>query len=445
MRVDIFNRIKLPFIRETIIYGFGNISNSAVYLVLLPLLTKTFSPGEYGLMELISVTILIIATVAGLGLDTAILRFFHEEEEVLRKKIISSTIMVASLISALVIAALSLLFFSLVEVGIFSQAKSSLFLALADIPAVVFIANIQALLRIRKKALWFSTIAFSRILLTFVFTFMMIKFFSLGIASLFISIFIVDGSLSAISFFSLRNYCSLRFSIPVFKKTFSYSLPLIFSSLIIVLLANVNKYFLRQFHGFQAVGIYAVGQKICMALGIAGMSFRQAWIPHAFSIINQDDSRLVYKNTFRGFVLVFFSCAALLVLASPWLIPIISSEAYLGATVVVGYVCAGIILINISGSFFNLGIHIKQKTKFSFIAYAAGLAVNILLNILLIPKFSILGAGLALFAGYFVTAGILLYFSERLYRISYDLRLFFIILSVYLLFVSILLTRGSGI
>lgn len=435
--------IKTPLLRDTILYGFGNISNAAVYIILLPLLTKTFTPGEYGLMELISVTILIIATVAGLGLDSAILRFFCGEEDIEKQRRVCSTVMTASMVSALAFVILSFFFFYLIDIGIFSQAKIPLFLALADIPFAVFIANIQAFLRISKKAIWFCLIAFLRILFTFFLTFILIRLFSFGIASLFLSILIVDGALTLITLPFLRNYFSFDFSPLTLKKTLSYSLPLILSSLIIVLLGNINKYFLQHFHGLRAVGVYAVGQKICMVLGIGGTSFRQAWIPHAFSIMQKGDSEVIYRKTFTAFILIFFTCALLLVLTAPWLIPFISSGKYAEAAVIIGYVSAGIILINLSGSFFNLGIHIKEKTKFSAVAYISGLAVNIALNLALIPYFSILGAGLALLAGYFVTAILLFYFSNRIYRISYNMKLFLIVLGSYLILVTFISAKGS--
>jgi len=69
---------------------------------------------------------------------------------------------------------------------------------------------------------------------------------------------------------------------------------------------------------------------------------------------------------------------------------------------------------------FVVGIHLKKKTKFLPIITGAGLAVNIVVNLFLIPKFGMMGAGYAKVAGYIVMSGFLFFIARRYYPIPYE-------------------------
>ena len=67
------------------------------------------------------------------------------------------------------------------------------------------------------------------------------------------------------------------------------------------------------------------------------------------------------------------------------------------------------------------GVFFKDKTVFLPVASLTGAFVNIVLNIILIPKLGIMGAAYTTVIGYFIMLAILYYLSSRIYKIRYEL------------------------
>jgi O-antigen/teichoic acid export membrane protein len=60
------------------------------------------------------------------------------------------------------------------------------------------------------------------------------------------------------------------------------------------------------------------------------------------------------------------------------------------------------------------------RTEFNFPATAAGTAANIGLNLVFIPEFGIVGAGLSLVISYAVVLALMYVFTQRLFRVPYE-------------------------
>jgi len=99
--------------KHSFVYGVGSILTKLVGFVMIPIYcnTKFLKPEELGLMEILDNTINIISLIAGMGLCTAILRFYSEDKrKVAREILISTTVLVTALATG--IAALLGIIFS---------------------------------------------------------------------------------------------------------------------------------------------------------------------------------------------------------------------------------------------------------------------------------------------------------------------------------------------
>lgn len=423
------------FIKEIFIYGIGNMIFLLVPIVITPFLTRVFTVNQYGAIDLIYTTVLIISMIATLCLDTALLRFYYDDKD--KKEIIITSVFMFSFISSLVFCMLSFLFFITFKGAIFKTPEeiNALFIALLSIPFTVILTNELMLLRIQRKAFIFVLLSTSNLVISLPLIIFLVKYTTLGIRAVFVATGISQSMLSLIGIFYLRkNFTFSSISLNINKKMLFYSIPLLVPSLVGTFLGNINKYFLQFYHGLSSVAIYGVGLKISMVIGLVVMSFRQAWIPYAFSIMDKEGSREKYNFVFKGFLTLLFILAMLTIIFAKQLILIISNKNYLDAKSVIGYICLGTIFINLSGNFFNLGIHAKKNTVYSLFSYIAGFLINIILAIILVPKYSIIGAGLAMVGGHFVIAMLLFYFSNKVYKIHYDLKLLFAVIALYLFF-----------
>jgi len=371
----------------------------------------------------------------GLNLDAALFRFYFDEEQK-RKSVITSAF-IYSVGASIVVCLISFLLFSIFKGFMFKgpQQQDALFIALLSIPFMVAQNNALMLLRAQRRVLAFVCMSVANLLITLSLAIYLVKCSALGIKAVFVAMLISQAVVSSAGLLLLRkNFALSSVSAEIKNKMLLYSLPLIIPTMIGTFLGSINKYILQIYHGFSEVGVYAIGLKISMVMGLVALSVRQAWLPYAFSNMDKEDFKEKCSRAFKRFVGLLFLLAVLTVIFSRGLISLISTKDYLDAASIVGYICLGAIFINLSGSFFNLGHFIKKNTLFVFVAYITGFLINITLAVVLVPRISITGAAASLALGHFTTAMLLLYFSRRFYKIPYDLRFLFSLVTIYLLF-----------
>ena len=68
------------------------------------------------------------------------------------------------------------------------------------------------------------------------------------------------------------------------------------------------------------------------------------------------------------------------------------------------------------------GITIKRKNKYDMSAFLMAALLNITLNFILIPAYGIIGAALATLLSYFSAYVVKHFFSQKLYKISYNIK-----------------------
>src|SRR5437588_6133790 len=71
---------------ESLIYGLSGVISRFVSFFLVPIYTRIFSPEDYGVMTLVSSTISVVAIFVGLGLDSAVHRWYWETENLTERK-----------------------------------------------------------------------------------------------------------------------------------------------------------------------------------------------------------------------------------------------------------------------------------------------------------------------------------------------------------------------
>src|SRR5436853_2534598 len=79
--------------RHSLVYALGLLLSKVVSFVMLPIYTRYLTPGDYGVMELIGMTLDIIAMIAGAGMATGIFRYYHKaESEAERLSVVSTAL-----------------------------------------------------------------------------------------------------------------------------------------------------------------------------------------------------------------------------------------------------------------------------------------------------------------------------------------------------------------
>ncbi len=150
-------------------------------------------------------------------------------------------------------------------------------------------------------------------------------------------------------------------------------------------------------------------------------AFRLAWPAFAYSIEDDGEARRTYAYVLTYVTLVTTWVATALALLSPWIVQWIAAPAFEESSRVVGPLAfsavafAGYIVVAI-------GVGRAKRTQFNWVVTGAAAAVNIGLNLILIPPYGMMGAAIATIAAYAVMFVGMVWWSQRIYPVAYQWR-----------------------
>lgn len=194
----------------------------------------------------------------------------------------------------------------------------------------------------------------------------------------------------------MYNKISFEFDLTFWKYIFYESLPLVFSSFMVAIYYNFDIVMLGYIKSERDVGIYSAAYKIIL-VGIVPFSLILNSFFPSLSKIGLIDSK-EFWNTLKNYSLFMFTTgitiAAMLFFNSDLIIKIIFGSKYALASIPLSILTMNLLIVGVNIFFGNPLIAWGKQKQYS-IAIALGAITNIILNIILIPKYSYIGAAYA--------------------------------------------------
>jgi len=187
------------------------------------------------------------------------------------------------------------------------------------------------------------------------------------------------------------------------RGLFRYSIPLLFAASIYRLLTHFDRFAIGYYLDTSAVGIYEVALAIGGLLTVFNKSFGFLLFPKVSELESENDLQevnAIYQQTTKLIVL-FTTPAFLIVLHRPDILIALFGEAYEVSRIapVLSIIALGILTHAIVGpnseALLGLG---RPKAVLTYNVIAV--VINVILNIVLIPILGLMGAAIALLAGY---------------------------------------------
>ncbi|MFH1005893.1 MAG: polysaccharide biosynthesis C-terminal domain-containing protein [Candidatus Latescibacterota bacterium] len=198
----------------------------------------------------------------------------------------------------------------------------------------------------------------------------------------------------------------------LFVHSMRFGLKAMLISLLLVLLFRVDVYLVGYFLGAKATGVYSI------AIVLAEMLQK---IPNVAGTIlfskisggsSEQGDRLTAQVSRSIFALTMIAAGIMALLGSR-LILLMSGAEYEGAYLPFLYMIPGIVTMA-SGSVINTNLWVQGYPPQAIVAPIAAVCTNIVLNILFIPRFGLVGAGIATSVAYSLWSFLLfVYFSKR--------------------------------
>ncbi len=408
---------KSSLFENTLWLGAATVLSKVAVFLLMPLYTSALSPADFGVGEIVANTAVLLLPAASLYAPEVLFRFLAGGEEAGECFSCSILLLFAGLFIFFLFLPLFLLSPTL------SPFRHLLFFYVAASVLHSFLAH---LLRARGEYRLYAMQQLFCTLLTLGLQILFLAVLHLGVFFYIFSVVAADF----ITFLLLLPLTApqrlLRFKAPsrtLLRRMLTYALPLIFTAALWWVTAFSDRYFILHYKGEAATGVYAAAGRIPLLLGTALGIFMEAWHYTALKVKGAARAAL-FDRVYGGLLGLAVLGAAGLILGAPLLVRLLFSPEYAAAISFLPILIISAIFSGIS-SFLGSIYTVSLRAACSLYTAAAGAALNLLLNFLLVPRGGTMAAALATLLSYLAVfllralhARRLIAFENRLTRLS---------------------------
>jgi O-antigen/teichoic acid export membrane protein len=426
-------------------YTASSVISKLIAVALLPLYTRHLTTADYGTAEVLLTGVIAASIVIRLGIIEALLRFYYEADEDPDQVVKTSF---ASLFWSTTIGAAILLPFAepLSDLLLDGSDPGLVRIAIGGLWVFTLFEYLLALFRLDERARAFFAFTVANVLVTIPLTVWLVVVEDEGARGLLLGQYLTGAVFLVGLVWVHRRRLSLVPERALLRRLFRFGFPTMPAELSLYSLNFIDRVLILRLLGAGDAGLYSVSVKFAQSINVMVKGFQLAWPPLAYSIRDDDEARHAYAVIVTWFVSVTAFVVAGLWLLSRWIVRVLAGPNFFDSYQTIGLVSTGVMLYAL---YLVLVVILGRtgRTEFNFPATAAGTAVNIALNLILLPSMGFVGAGVSLVASYAVVLVLMYVLTQRLFAVPYEwLRLGQAVgLAVVLVLAGELLLPTSGI
>lgn len=381
---------------NSFIFAVGSLGSKLVSIILVPLYTYYLSTEEYGTVDLLLTTVTMLLPIVTASSFEALLRFAMD------KKNDASEVLDQSLIITFIGFVLFLVLYPVLALfNVFGPYLPYLY-------GLLLVQMLERTLAQYARAInYIKIFALNGILLTFttgILNILFLMVFELGVTGYFTSMILANALSIVFLFVMTKVYRTLRLrkmNKPLVKEMLQYSVPMIPNSLMWWLINASSRYFIRFFVGASGNGLFAVASKIPTIINLINQIFTQAWQISAIEEFENKNKSEFYSTVFRYLASIMFIGASAVTLIVKFLFVHLFAADYYSSWQAVPFLLLSSVFATFSG-FLGTNYVAAKETKGVFKTSVYGGGLSLLFNVIFIPMFGIVGAGLSSMLSFFL-------------------------------------------
>ncbi len=399
-------------------YSAASIVSKILAVALLPLYTSYVDPDDYGVAELLFTSVVTASIVVRFGLIEALLRFFYLPEE-RGDRVIASGFAAIFWLSTLA-ALIALPFAPQIADLLSDEVPADLVrISIGGLWILTLYEYLVSLFRLDERARMYFLFTIAHVLVAIPLTVWLVVLEGEGARGL-----LIGSYASGIPFVlwlavSERRRLSLRPDRPLLGRMLRFGLPTMPAELSLYSLQFIDRVILIRYVGAAELGLYALAFKFSQAIQVVVRGFQLAWPPLAYSITDDEEARRAYAAVLTAFTAL---CAFIVVgmwLEARWIVRLLAAPEFFDSYEVVGPLALGAALY---GIYLALVVILGRtgRTGLSFPVTVVATIANVALNLLLVPPYGIVGAGVALVVSYLIVNALLGFVTQRIFPVPWQ-------------------------
>jgi len=407
-------------ISSSIIYTLGRVLPQVVSFILLPVYTFYISTKDYGIINSMQVLSAIIVLFFTCALDRGVLRMYYDFDSSLIKKTYLGTISISIFIISTVFLIIFFLFSDKLNL-IYSSIDFYPFYSYTLISCYLEVFSLIPLiyLQIHNRPLIYISLNLFKFIIGVSLTLYFIIFLNAGAIGMIKALFFSNLIVTPVYLYFAFKSFSFKLDFKMLLDTFKFTLPILPTLLAAWVLNISDRIFVEKYFNMTDVGIYSLGSKISGSVLILFGAFSIAYSPYFFEKakkqLNNKDLFIFNKQICIFFLFLTFS----LFFLSKEIIKIFFNANYYESVNVIQILSLHTILSVFLGVL-NLMYYQSKATLPLLYIFIVGAVVNIVLNFVLIPELSFIGASYSTVLSFLVMFLIQFKFAKNYYFIPFD-------------------------
>jgi len=429
--------LNTKLIKNTSLYTIGNIIPKILAMVLLPVFTRYLTPGEYGILNYTNSIISFLYVLSLLSLNTFILRYYFKMENKIERKRLIGNISLFLLIYNFILLFLELILAPIV-IDYFSikvAFKPYFLLALLNNFLNLFAVVPLIIFRLKEKALKFLILNLSKTLFSYGFSLFFIVVLDYGVLGRYYANILASIIFLLVYIYIIYKNAIFNINMKQIKTALKFSFPLVPGAFSYMIINLLDRIMLERFVPLDQMGIYSIGYTLGFAINVFVQGAYHAFEPLFFKNYGNDNFGYIYTKIkshyfslaiLLGFGVSIFSREIILIFTTPdylkayKIVPLIVIAAIFKAK----YLVEATVTIA------------SSNNKIITFATFGGALINIIVNLLFMPKIGIYAAALSTIAS-FVFITIVINILNYRYEKFKDTLLFkdFISITIFVIFI----------
>jgi len=407
--------------KNSVIYSVVSILQRAIGFFLLPVYTIYLTPHDYGVVSIVTTLISLLSVLYGLSLHGAANRFYFKYQDDKKKlEELWGTLFTFTVINCLLMTIIIVIFHNYL-IDPFIKGISFypyIIIGLVSVtlnPVYIFF---QTTLQTKQNAKKYAVNNFLFFLINIVLILFFVIFLKWKAEGVLIAQALTNVFFYIYTLFVFIPSVKICLNKEFLKESLAYSLPLLPHSIAAWVSAMIDRVLLNNYCSTADVGVYNIGFQFANILNIIIVGVNQAYSPWFFEQIKNEDngykriskfaSTIMSLYVFIGLIIILFSSEIILLLNTSY-----SNAWKVIPFLTVAFIFSGIYYLVCAPFFVN-------KTYLIPIVTISGAVLTLLLNVILIKKYSIAGAALANLIGSIIIALLTSVLSNKIIKVGFN-------------------------
>jgi O-antigen/teichoic acid export membrane protein len=404
---------------DALLYGSATLISRGTQLLLVPVYTRFVAPAEYGVLEMVVVLGALVNLTVALEISQGVARSLADARDGGAVREYASTALLFSLGAYGLFALGAVTLAGPLAALLLGHAQwaEALRVAVAALAVNGVFVLAQDLLRWRLRPGAYLRASAAYALVSAAVGIYLVAVAGLGVHGVFWGQVAGAVAGAAVALPALGDSVGLAFRAVRLREMLAYSLPLVGSGVAVFANLFVDRIAIRELLGIAPLGVYAVGARVASVVGLATVALQAALTPLVFRSYREPGTPPTLARLLRYYGAAAAVAVGALAVFSGELVAVFAGPAFQEARQVLPVLAGASLLATLY--IFAPGPFLRRRTGLVAAINAAGAALNVTLNLWLIPVLGIVGAAFAACASAAAVFGLSMAVSQSLYPVPH--------------------------